>query len=374
MKIARLFPLIVRFLPPILAVLMAVTGCHSQTYIGSQAKAPQPKTAQAQAAQPKTTGGSPTWVRYTDNAEGAFSMDVPVGYQVEGGMYRFGYFDVRWMMDIRSLDGKVIIRINDPNIPPYVLPGPHSGRPGQPMVRPKMFQMVVDDYQQARPYAENYTKRRYASVCTSLTPTQADWTPTMPPQWKELDTPVKITDASLAYNCESSNGPRIANAYAVTAIHGHDGLWMVDLMITVLATPDRLEEARSLTQHMINSWEETPQWKVHQEQMTQEGLGQIQVDFQTFMQQMAVYHQQRTQAMNQQVAGFEKRMQSQADQVTSFGNILTGVTNLQDPLTGQTYQDFTGPHANYYINGQGVRVNSNVSPGSSFTQMINMGP
>ena len=372
MKIARLFPLIVRFLPPILAVLMADTGCHSQTYLGSQPKAPQPNTTQT--SEPRTTGGSPTWVNYTDNAEGAFSMDVPVGYQVEGGMYRFGYFDVRWMMDIRSLDGKIIIRINDPNIPPYVLPGPHSGPAGHPAIRPKMFQMVVDNYQEARPYAERYTRRRFASVCSSLTPAQADWTPTMPPQWKEQETPAKITDASLAFDCNTSDGPRIANTYAVTAVHGRDGLWMVDLMITVLATPDKLQQARAMTQHMIDTWQETPRWKSYQEQMTQAGLGKMGEDFQAFMREMGAYHQQRTQAMNTQVAGFERRMQQQADQVTSFGNILTGVTNLQDPLTGQTYQDFSGPHANYYINGQGVRVNSNLSPGSSFTQMINMGP
>ncbi len=36
------------------------------------------------------------WVRYTDPAEGAFSMDIPVGWQIQGGMFRFGYFDVRW--------------------------------------------------------------------------------------------------------------------------------------------------------------------------------------------------------------------------------------------------------------------------------------
>jgi hypothetical protein len=365
-----------RLIPSVLSLLVVATGCQaaldSQTYIGSQSQASQPKAAQA--AQPKTTGGSPLWVNYTDNAEGAFSMDIPIGWQVEGGMYRFGYFDVRWMMDIRSLDGKVIIRINDPNIPPYVLPGPHSGPAGHPANRPGMYQMVVDDYKEARPYAESYTRRRFASVCTSLTPTQSDWTPTMPPQWKEQDTPVRITDASLAFNCDTSDGPRIANAYAVTAVHGHDGLWMVDLMITVLATPDRLAQARAMTQHMINSWQETPQWKAHQEQMTQEGLGSMHADFERFMQQMAVYHQQRTQAMNQQVAGFQKRMQQQADQVTSFGNILTGVTNLQDPITGATFQDFTGPNSNYYINGQGVRVNSNLSPGPGFNQMINKGP
>jgi len=65
---------------------------------------------------PKSAAGL-NWVRFTDSAEGAFSMEVPVGWQLLGGMYRFGYLDVRWMMDARSLDGKVIIRIDDPNGP-----------------------------------------------------------------------------------------------------------------------------------------------------------------------------------------------------------------------------------------------------------------
>jgi hypothetical protein len=372
MKIARL-------IPTILSLLMAASGCHaasgSQVTIGNKNIASQSKTTSEpkNTSEPKITGGSPLWVHYTDNAEGAFSMEVPVGWQVEGGMYRFGYFDVRWMMDIRSLDGKVVIRINDPNIPPYVLPGPHSGPAGHPANRPGMFQMVVDNYREAQPYAETYTRRRFAAVCKSLSPTQADWTPTMPPQWKQ-DTPVRITDASLAFNCDSADGPRIANAYAVTAIHGHDGLWMVDLMITVLATPDKLQQARAMTQHMIDSWQETPQWKTYQEQMTQVGLGQLQAAFQQFMRQMAIYHQQRTQAMNQQVAGFEKRMQQQSDQVTSFGNILTGVTNLTDPVTGAHFQDFTGPKSNYYTSGAGVRINSNINPGNGFYQMVNEGP
>ncbi len=365
MKIARL-------VPTLLSVLMAATGCKTATSseikIGYKDVARPKITTQAEAT------GSPLWVRYTDNAEGAFSMEVPVGWQVEGGMYRFGYFDVRWMMDIRSLDGKVIIRISDPNIPPYVLPGPHSGPAGHPAIRPGMFQMVVDHYQEARPYAESYTRRRFASVCKSLTPTQSDWKPTMPPAWRQDPPPVRITDASLEFNCDSSDGPRTANVYAATAIHGNDGLWMVDMIITVLATPDRLQQARAMTQHMIDTWEETPQWKIHQEQMTQIGLGQMRAEFQKFMQQMAVYHQERTAAMNQQVAGFEKRMQQQADQVTSFGNILTGVTNLVDPVTGTHFQDFTGPKANYYGNGAGVRINSNINPGNGFYQLINVGP
>lgn len=351
-----------------LALLLATTGCHaandSQITIGQQNMTNN---------QRKSFGGSPMWVRYTDNAEGAFSMEVPVGWQVEGGMYRFGYFDVRWMMDVRSLDGKVIIRINDPNVPPYVLPGPHSGPAGHPAIRPKMFQMVVDNFQDARRYAESYARRRFRSVCQSLTPRDPDWTPTMPAAW-QIEAGARTTQASIGFDCSTSDGPRVANVFARTAVRGNNGLWLADPIISILASPDRLQNAQRMTQRMMDSWQETPQWKTHQEEMTRMGLVEIERGFGEFMQQMAQFHQQRTLAMNQQVSQFEARQQAQADQVTSFGNILTGITNLYDPATGTQFQAFSGPKANYYRNGLGVTINSNLDPGNGFEKMVNLGP
>ena len=352
-----------RIVLPLVALLLAGSGCHaasnSTTTIGRQ--------------QPGTSGGSPLWVRYTDNAEGAFSMEVPVGWQVEGGMYRFGYLDVRWMMDLRSLDGKVIIRVNDPNVPPYVLPGPHSGPAGHAAIRPNMFQMVVDNFREAKPYAESYAKQRFGSVCNSLAPSQSDWSPTMPQDWQYAPG-ARATQASLAFDCSTSDGPREVNVFARTSIQGNDGLWVVDPVISILAAPDRMHQAQSMVQRMIDSWRETPEWKVRQEQITQAGLREMTAQFQQFMQQMAVYHQQRTAAMNQQVAQFESRQQAQASQVSSWGNTLTGLTNLYDPNTGTQFQVFSGPKANYYMNGNGVKINSNLDPGNGFHQVVNMGP
>ncbi|HET9409941.1 MAG TPA: hypothetical protein VFO39_22080 [Candidatus Sulfotelmatobacter sp.] len=341
--------------------LLLMSACHAGTD-------PQGTKNQPQAQ------SSPTWVRYTDNAEGAFSMEVPVGWQVEGGMYRFGYFDVRWMMDVRSLDGKVIIRIDDPNVPPYVLPGPHSGPAGHPAIRPKMYQMVVDDYREAQPYAESYAKRRFGPVCTSFNAKSADWTPTMPEDWQKADGVVKSTQASVAYECATSDGPRIVNVFARDTVIGNQGLWLVDPIISILATPDRMPLARSMTQHMIDSWQKNPEWQQHQDEITRMGLAQMQAEFGRFMQQMAAYHQQREAAMNQQVAKFEARQQAQADQVSSWGNILTGLTNLYDPVTGTQFQVFSGPKANYYSNGAGVKINSNLDPGNGFHLDQNLGP
>ncbi len=344
-----------------LTVSLASAGCHAANNAGASA-----------GSLPRSED-SLHWVNYTDNAEGAFSMDVPVGWQVEGGMYRFGYFDVRWMMDVRSLNGNVIIRIDDPSVPPYVLPGPHSGPAGHAAIRQGMFQMVVDNYREAQQYAESYAKRRFGSSCSSMTERASDWTPALPQAWRDQQG-VKTTEASIAYDCATTDGPRVVNVYARDTVVGNEGLWVVDPIISIIAKPGDLALAQQMTQHMINSWQETPRWKDYQAQMTQMGLEQIKADFGRFMQQMQVYHQQREAAMNQQVSQFEARQQKQADQVSSWGNTLTGLTNLYDQSTGTQFQVFSGPKSNYYVNGLGDKINSNIDPGNGFHQVQNLGP
>ena len=310
---------------------------------------------------------TPQWLSFTDTAEGAFTMDVPLGWQVQGGMYRFGYFDVRWMMDVRSLDGKIVLRIDDVNIPPYTLPGPHTGREGQPYFKPQQFQMMVSAYRDGAHYAQTYASKRFSSVCPALTPRAADWRPTMPPAWQIQNG--RSTEGSLAYSCTSADGPREASIFVRTTLFPQSGLWVADPVISIIAAPESMPLGRSIAQHMIDSWRENPQWKQHQEQMTQMGLDQIRAGFQQFMQQMRAYDAARTQAMNRQVAGFEAHQNAQAQQVSSWGETLTGLTTVQDPQTGTRFQVFTGPKSNYYENGNGVKINSDISPGPEFHQL-----
>jgi hypothetical protein len=206
------------------------------------------------------------WVRDNDNAEGAFSMDIPFGWQINGGMYRFGYFDVRWMMDVRSLNGNVILRID--------------------------------------------------------------------------------------------------------AIHGTDGLWMVDPIISIIAKPHDLAQA----QRLIDSWRETPEWKLHKAEMTQMILSPMQSEFKGFIRQMLVYHRQRESAIHQQVSQFESRQNALAAPVSSFGYTLIGLTKVYDPSMGSQFQMFSGPRSNYYVIGNGDKANSSVNPGNGFDQVFDGGP
>lgn len=62
------------------------------------------------------------WQRWQDPREGAFSIAVPAGWKVEGGLMRFAAVDIRPDVLITSPDGMVIIRIGDSVIPPFVVP------------------------------------------------------------------------------------------------------------------------------------------------------------------------------------------------------------------------------------------------------------
>ncbi len=300
--------------------------------------------AQSVSDEAQTPGGSPQGSRFTDPTEGAFSMDVPAGYQVEGGVYRFGYLDVRWTTEIRSLDGEVIIRIDDPNVPPYIMPYRQWRRTGQPYEHFEVFQGVVYEYQKAESYAETYARWRFASVCTSLTAIHSGWSPSMPKDW-QYASGVRTSQASVEFDCAASGGPRIASVFARTSIQGKQGLWVVDPIISILAPPDRLQQAREMTQKMIDSWQETPKWKDFQESMERIGL---------------------------------KEMKTNPIWTTEiphpygcFDPPRPGVSKFQDPLTGITFWNLSGPKANDSIKDQGVGVNSNQSPGPGFQQVTN---
>jgi len=153
-----------------------------------------------------------------------------------------------------------------------------------------------------------------------------------------------------------------------------EGLWEVEPVLSFIATPDRAPQAEAMIQHMIDSWQESPEWKQFQEQMTNKGLDQMRADFQKFLEQMKAYHQQREAAMNQQVAHFEAGQHAQAQQVAGWGQTLTGLTTVRDAETGTQFEIFSGPKANYYTNGNGVTVNSNLSPGAEFHQVTEVKP
>jgi hypothetical protein len=295
-------------------------------------------------------------------------MEVPQGWQVQGGMYRFGYFDVRATVDLRSPDGNIIIRFDDANVPAYALPGPYRPREGQPYSKPRQFQMVVKRYEPAQSFAETYGKSRFQHVCQSLTPQASTWKPNLPAAFGQGQAQT-TSNATVDYTCASTTGPRLATVFVRTSLYSQTAFWQADPVLSAITTPALMPVAQAVLQHGIDTFQIDPQWQRHQQQMTQEGLQVIQQDYQTFLAQTRATMQRYTNSMNQQVAGFERQQAASAAQSSQWGEILTGLQDAHDPLTGENFQVWTGPNSNYYRNGLGTTINSNTSPGAGYHQV-----
>jgi hypothetical protein len=67
-------------------------------------------------------GSSSQWVKWTDPVEGAFTLDVPAGWQVTGGTRRPLPNDQRFIVEARAADGGIQIFLGDEKIPTFVQP------------------------------------------------------------------------------------------------------------------------------------------------------------------------------------------------------------------------------------------------------------
>ena len=304
---------------------LVVTACNS-------------KSADPAASGASSGGPTPSaWVRYYDPSEHSFSIEVPQGWNVQGGMYRFGYFDVRATVDLRSPDGAMVLRFDDADVPPYALPTARTPPEGRPYNKPMQFQMMVERYRDAPSFAETYAKSRFKSVCTTLTSQPSSWNPTIPAALQQMH-PEKVSDGAVDFACASSAGPKLASVFARTSLFSQGAFWQADPVLSALTTAQLMPVAQSVLQHALDTFQIDPQWQAHQQQMTQEGLAMIQRDYQTFLAQTRATMQRFSSSMNQQVAGFEAHQNAQAAQVEGWSKTLMGLTDVRDPYTGQQFE------------------------------------
>lgn len=320
-------------------------------------------------------GASVSWVQFQDPREKGFTMDVPQGWTVKGGLFRLGYSGVRMMVDMQSPDGKTDVRIGDVAVPVYSLPAaPYHLKEGGVVDLGAQAQMIVAKYRTGPQYAVLYAQARFGNICKNPQPDQADAQTATPNSLPSELQPQQSSSGRIVVKCQASGGPAVAFAYAQTSLYS--GLWMVTALDSYIASPDEASTAWTVLLHCANSIQINPQWTAYQKQMEAEGL-QYQVARQK--QRMAALGQQVQQfeaqmrAMQEQVAGFEARQGAEAAQVQGFDNALNGITPTYNPITGEEQDVWTGPGNGYWVNGEGQVVNGNAPPPGGGWQQLQPG-
>lgn len=343
---------------------LALAGTSGQLGLVAAANEATTRSAAPSAGAPPVT-----WTKFEDPFERAFTLEVPQGWTAKGGLFRLGYSDQRPMVDLRSPDGKINIRLGDISIPSYVVPD-QLHREGQGYDLGAQAQMVIARYRTGPEFAVLYSRGRFHDLCRNPQADQADVDFSVPDYLPADTKATQSSSGQIAYRCDTDHGPAVAFAYSQTALYGQ--FWQVPALVSFLAPPDQVVLARTVIQHSAQSFQINQQWKTYQQRMDAEGLQYQRARQQQRMAALAQQVQQfeaKMQAMQQQVNAFERRQNAQAAQVKGFTDALNGITPTYDPLTGEHREVWTGTKSAYWVNGQGQVVNSNTLPAAGYRQL-----
>ena len=320
----------------------------------------QPRCPWAQTA--SWNGG---WASMEDPVEHAFTLEIPRNWAGSGGAYRLGYGDVRVMVDVWSPDGKTNIRFGDLWFTQsYALPNEYHHE-GEAQDLGAVGQGIYAAYRTGQEFAEQYARESFRGVCRSLLPQRTE-----PPSVR--DTSIhrqdngQFSEGEVTYRCETSQGPRIAYAYAKTTLTTNQPLanlpsvtgWTPQL-ISYLAPLDQVPVARSIAIHLWESFKVAPRWLEHQKEMDRQGTAYAIARAQRRITQQQEQFASFTRRMNEQVNRFERGQSRQQEQVDSFLEVLNGGVPTNDPGHPTVPQ---GTHEGKW-NCAGTIVDSDLSPG-----------
>ena len=298
------------------------------------------------------------YVAWQDPNEQAFTVEVPEGWKVTGGLIRRNAVDPRGCLQIASSDGDVVISSGDATVPTFTLPGFSEFFPEGSDYSPGYgVAMKVMRYKTGTQFAGEYVQTRVAQSISDVVITGSRDRADIAQAINEINARYSISGVQTQltmgevtftgrYQGKAVEGYWFAGTQLTTvASSGAPGLWNVPNLIGYVATPQKAPLAQAVMAHMVNSTNISPQWVAMQQGLTA-NVSKI------------------VSETNNAISGiitktYEGRQAAQDNISRKWSNMMLGQTDLVDPDTGQTYKAASGH--NYYW----VRPGSNTGVGTS---------
>lgn len=201
-----------------------------------------------------------TRTRFTDPREGAFSVEVPQGWAVEGGVFRHGAVDVRLAVEARSPDGGITVRLGDPSIGTFVTGAIGHGEGS--VFSPGFGQMMtVRRYIAPAAFAAEYAGQR--PDCPGFKPVlvraRPDITATMNGLYKQYGLAVRLDGGEVSFSCgDRRSGYWLAVLQIVQM--GGPAMWKPEYLVGYTAPAGREAEARAAFSDLIGTIQVDPAW------------------------------------------------------------------------------------------------------------------
>ena len=336
------------------------------TPVENPAQASQGSRQYAGAATPASASGTRTampsrtqavimFTAWRDPREGAFTMNVPQGWQVTGGTIRNSAIDPRPVVRATSPDHRIQVFYGDANLIPREVPNRMTAfagmREGQTVQGAWGGPILLARYQTGEQFARGYIA---AQLCRAPQITSAGTL---------QDASSQLSAAALAYGraqgasaqawvgetnfqCGARTGyVRASTVLAGSATGQGVGIWIImELGGFMAADPSQVAMARYILNNMAGSFKLDPQWEARQAQTTRDVTGAVT----RAQQQMAasIAQHARQQAQSNQIdvmSGWEKRNKVMDGIMQRDSDTRLGITTATDDITGShtVSNDFT---------------------------------
>jgi hypothetical protein len=341
------------------ASLVLLAACRSsQTtppQLGGGTIGPAPSSPAPGSPSAQTGSGSITWVTVRDAREQAFSISVPQGWKVVGGMFRYRIAYPRPTVDMTSPDGMTNVRVGDNTIPNYQNPNPN---PYLPKV-PNNF-TPVDPYTSGQVFAQKYGLDRFGAMCQGIQVTSSQ--SSQPKYSQQVAGYVQATGGNANFSCTMNGQLMVGYVYAETMQVGANRMmpanWYETALGSSLAPAAQAQNASAILTYSTGSMVMNPDWAAWQNFLVAQAT---KINLIT-----AAKTKQATAEMDAREAQWRQMM---AGEVDDFNDILTGTTFGMDPATGQPVEIPTGNGGPEWMDGQNNVQSAAMQPGPAYQQV-----
>jgi hypothetical protein len=305
------------------------------------------RSAVAASSQPvagKASGAIIMFAPWRDPNEGAFTLNVPQGWQVSGGTVRNSAMDPRHTLRAVSPDGGMQILMGDINLIPREVPNQMLAfagiREGQVTQGAWGGPLLVARYQTGEQFAQSYIR---STLCRQARITASS---TLPEATRQLNqqavayaratgAPVQAGVGEATFRCGTQSGYVRAATLVGGPPNGAQVWGVLELSGFVVADPAQAGFARYVLNTVVSSLQMDPQWEARQAQATRDVTGAVTRAQQQMAASLAQHARQEARSNQIDVMSvWENKNKSHDAAMQHDADARRGTTTAVDPIHG----------------------------------------
>jgi len=297
-----------------------------------------------------------TFTRFADPNEGAFTVEVPEGWQVSGGLTRRNALDCRNVVHLVSPDGRITVICGDPSLHGFINPMPEYGY-GEGRMYP-LGSGITDECRSYRTgaqfaysYARNAFSAGFAHCAISDPHNRPQAAKATNAQYRAYGLPMNYSTGDVTFTGTLDGQPMHGYCFVgVVKASGSMGggyIWNVDALYGYRAPVQDEAIAKLVFSHMIKTMTINPEWAQRQSKST--------------MNTAAAEREKSNAFFNAITSAYDYRSHVEDESSRKWSNAMLGQTDVRDPATGDNYKVTSG-HNYYFGNGNTVVGNDTGTP------------